>query len=99
MPWPDVVRLYEKNQGDNPTSLYTDALLSLNQGDITGEDVLETVQASESFTTYCAMAMAWMHSEVGGYENAVVDGLAVHLVDEWPDRDGQDCIDDLDWAG
>ena len=98
MAWPEVVRLYEKNQGDNPTNLYMDALMSLNQGDITGEDVLETVDASSSFATYCGMSMAWMHSEVGGYENSVLDLLAVSLVDRWPGRDAQDCIADLDWS-
>ena len=98
MAWPEVVRLYEKNQGDNPTNLYTDALMSLNQGDITGADVLETVDATSSFTTVCGMAMAWMHSEVGGYENSVLDVVAVALVDRWPAKDWQDCVDDLDWS-
>ena len=84
MAWPDVVKLYEKNQGDNPTSLYTDALMSLKQGDITGVEVLATVEGSSSFTTYCAMSMAWLHSGVGGYEDSVLDRMAVLLVSRWP---------------
>ena len=98
MAWADVVRLYEKSQGDNPTSLYEDALLSLNQGDITGTEVLATVEGSMSFTTYCAMSMAWMHREAGGYDDPVLERLAVLLVSRWPAKDGQDCIDDLDWS-
>ena len=29
MPWPEAVRLHEQNQGDDPTGLYTDALMRL----------------------------------------------------------------------
>ena len=102
MAWPDVVQLYEKNQGDNPTSLYTDALMSLNQGDITGEDVLETVEASNSFTTHCAMVYAWKDSNWEKYETegykTVARRLAERRAEEWPSRDFFDC-DDLDWSG
>ena len=102
MAWPDVVRLYEKNQGDNPTNLYTDALMSLNQGDITGEDVLETVEASNSFTTHCAMVYAWKDSNWEKYETegykTVARRLAERRAEEWPSRDFFDC-DDLDWSG
>ena len=98
MAWPEVVHLYEKSQGDNPTSLYEDALLSLNNGDITGTEVLATVEGSSSFTTYCAMSMAWMHREAGGYDGPVLERLAVLLVSRWPAKDGQDCIDGLDWS-
>ena len=96
--WPDVVRLYEKDQGDNPTNLYMDAVASLNQGDITGEDMLETVRATESFTTSCAVLFAWGHSGVGREDDEVFANMALSMVQKWPGLDGQDCIDDLDWS-
>ena len=99
MAWPEVVHLYEQSQGDNPTSLYADALLSLNNGDITGTEVLATVEGSMSFTTYCAMSMAWMHREAGGYDDPVLERLAVLLVSRWPAMLGWARLHRLTWTG
>ena len=102
MPWPEVVRMHEEGQGDDPTGLYTDALMSLRAGDITGEDVLETVDASNSFATYCAMTYAWNDSnwkqyETDGYKT-VARRLAKRRADGWASRDSGDCDNDLDWS-
>ena len=102
MSWAEVVRLHELNQDNDPTGLYTDALMRLKSGDITGQDVVETVEGSSSFTTFCAMANAWNDSNWPNYGTqsykTVSRELNQRLADGWPSRDFGDCSDDLDWS-
>ena len=97
MPWAEVVRMHEKGQGDDPTGLYQDAMDRLASGDITGPDVVATVYASSSFTTFCALAKAWNYSHWETFETdkykTVARELNQRLADGWPSRDFVDCSD------
>lgn len=98
MRWAEVVRMHEAEQGDDPTGLYMAAVTSLSAGDVVGADVLETVSATSSFTTFCALAIAWQSQYGADNYKTVVRRLQKRLAEQWPDRDGNSCHNDLDWS-